>query len=323
MPNIVTLTLNPALDIHQQVHVPRLGKLNRAGASHYSASGKGLNVSKTLSRLGVASTAVLPLGGLFGSTTQSLMGRAAAFYTPEVIPIRGETRCNFKINDLKTGELTEFNDASPELTPAELEACQSKFISSVSAGDIAVLSGSLPGGAEPTLYAQLIEKLQLKKVFVALDASSKALAEGLKAQPDLIKPNRLEAEKLLDRKLSSYKDALKAAQEIKALGAKEVILSLGSSGAIFVGADTEFIATHPPIKPVSTNGCGDALLGAYIYGLLEGWETQRRAAYALATATRRALMERPRFPDPELIEPHVDKVEVTNAENFKLSKKLS
>lgn len=322
MPNVVTLTLNPALDIHQQVENPTLGALNRASASHYSASGKGLNVSKTLSRLGVASTAIMPLGGLFGSTTQSLMGRAAAFYTPDVIPIRGETRCNLKVNDVKTGALTEFNDNSPTLTQDELETCKNKLVSSASANDIVVLSGSLPSGAAAATYATIIEKLRLKKVWVALDTSGEALAEGLKAKPDLVKPNRLEAESLLGRKIKTYGDAVNAADEFISLGAAEIILSLGASGAVFVGPKHRLIITHPSIKPVTTNGCGDALLGAYVYGVLENWGADKRAQYALATATMRALMERPRFPDPNLIATKLDSVEVVEVKQFDLDKKL-
>lgn len=322
MPKIVTFTLNPALDIHQQVETPKLGALNRANASHYSASGKGLNVSKALSRLGVASTAIMPLGGLFGSTTQSLMGRAAAFYTPDVVPIRGETRCNFKINDAKTGKLTEFNDLSPTLSQAELETCQTKLVSSASANDVVVLSGSLPGGADASTYAQIIEKLRLKKVWVALDTSGDALAEGIKAEPDLVKPNRLEAETLLDKKIKTYGDAVTAAEDIQKLGAGEAIISLGAAGAVFIGSKTKLIATHPKIKPISTNGCGDALLGAYIHGILEDWDDKQRAQFALATATMRALMERPRFPDPKLINAKLDGVTVHEAADFDLSKKL-
>ena len=322
MPQVVTFTLNPALDIHQQVENPKLGALNRASASYYSASGKGLNVSKALSRLGVASTAIMPLGGLFGSTTQSLMGRAAAFYTPDVVPIRGETRCNLKINDAKTGTLTEFNDESPSLSQTELETCQNKLASSASANDVVVLSGSLPGGADANIYARIIEKLRLKKVWVALDTSGDALAEGLKASPDLVKPNKLEAETLLGLELKTYGDAVEAANNIRKLGAAEVILTLGASGAVFVGAKSKLIATHPPIKPISTNGCGDALLGAYIHGMLEGWNADKRAQFSLATATMRALMERPRFPDLKLINSTLDGVTVHDASDFDLKKKL-
>lgn len=322
MPQVVTLTLNPALDIHQQVQDPALGALNRASASYYSASGKGLNVSKTLSRLGVASTAIMPLGGLFGSTMQSLMGRAAAFYTPDVVPIRGETRCNLKVNDAKTGALTEFNDESPSLSQIELETCQNKVVSSASANDVVVLSGSLPGGVDPKIYASITEKLHLKKGWVALDTSGDALAEGLKANPDLVKPNVREAEALLGLKIRTYGDAVEAANKIKDLGAAEVILSLGAGGAVFVGPKSKLIATYPAIKPVSTNGCGDALLGAYIHGTLETWDAKERAQFSLATATMRALMERPRFPDPKLIKTKLDGVTISDASDFDLSKKL-
>ena len=300
MPTIFTLTLNPALDVHQFVDQPKLGALNRASKSFYVASGKGVNVSKTLSRLGVTSTAVLPLGGMFGTMMQSLLGRGADYITSDIVATRSETRCNLKINDEATGTLTEFNDSSPPLKEEDYKACERLLLDKLSEGDLVVLSGSLPPNLKPNVYAELVAEVQKRGAKTFLDTSGDALGSAVEAQPFLVKPNRSEAETLLGSKLETLQDALDAVRSLHG-NSQHALLTLGSHGALFATDEGTVFVKPPMVKPYSTNGCGDALLAGYLYGLTEGWDLAQRSKYAVTVAVARALTDGPRFLDQALV----------------------
>ena len=299
--------MNPALDVHQFVDAPKLGALNRASKSFYVASGKGVNVSKTLSRLGMTSTAILPLGGMFGTMMQSLLGRGADYIAAEIVPTRSETRCNLKINDEATGTLTEFNDSSPPLKEEDYRACERLLLDKLSEDDLVVLSGSLPPNLKPDVYTKLIADVQKRGAKTFLDTSSDALSSAVEAKPFFLKPNQREAETLLDVKLETLQDALNAVHSLSEKS-QHTLLTLGRHGALFATDEGTVLVTPPTIKPYSTNGCGDALLAGYLYGLSEGWDLAQRGRYAVAVATARALTDGPRFLDQALVPDYLEQV---------------
>jgi 1-phosphofructokinase family hexose kinase len=305
---IVTLTLNPSLDYHHFVNKPSLGELNRATKTYLHASGKGLNVSEALAKQEVSSLAVLPLGGPFGQIIKAMLDGSS--YPRHIVNIVGETRCNVKINNLETGQLTEFNAPGSPLSTDELESCRQAIFNNLNPQDWLILSGSLPPGVPASIYATLIREAKERGAKVVLDSSGEAFKLGLKNQPNLVKPNKVEAEALLGKKLPALTDAFKAAHSIRELGIEHVILSLGAQGAIFVSSQGSLYASSPKIKPQTTTGCGDALLSGVLYGLHhQNWQTSARHAVAVATA--RALQTGPHFPDLIDIKGQSDKVIVS------------
>ena len=321
MPTIFTLTLNPALDVHQFVDQPKLGALNRASKSFYVASGKGVNVSKTLSRLGMTSTAILPLGGMFGTMMQSLLGRGADYISADIVATRSETRCNLKINDEATGTLTEFNDSSPPLKEEDYKACERLLLDRLDKGDSVVLSGSLPPNLKPDVYTKLVEQIQKRGAKTFLDTSGDALDSAVEAKPFLVKPNRSEAEALLAVKLETLKDALDAVHKLFE-NSQHALLTLGRHGALFATDEGTVFVKPPTVKPYSTNGCGDALLAGYLYGLTEGWALEQRARYAVAVATARALTDGPRFLDQALVPEYEEQVTLVEEADIDLGTPL-
>lgn len=294
-PKVVTLTLNPALDLRMVVQSPRLGGLNRAQRMDVEASGKGINVARALARQGIPVRAVAPLGGSFGLAIERLL-----WATPNLelvlVRIAGSTRCNFKAIDAVTGEVTEFNAPGPSLTGKELAQLEAAVLDWVGEDDMVVISGSLPEGVGLGVYADWVGKIRRIGAKALLDTGGEALRQALSARPFLVKPNRLEAEELLGWPILGREDALRAARHIQTLGAQRVVLSLGAAGAVF--ASQEAILALPPQVPVtSTVGCGDALLAGVVAGILRQLTWQEVARYATALAAARASGDNVDFPD--------------------------
>jgi 1-phosphofructokinase len=287
---IYTLTLNPTLDIHMGFDSPKLGTLNRAKQVRYAPSGKGLNVSSALFAQGIASTAILPLGGPIGYLLESMF-KDLGFET-RVIPVQGETRANTKVID-QNGILSEFNGAGAALSEQEIQACFD-CLKNLQTNDILILSGSLPPGVLSTIYAELTEYAKTKGASVYLDASGESLIHGLGSKPNLVKPNKLEAEELFGKAITTYQEALEAARKIQSMGIQTVILSLEDKGAIFLDASKNqaeqvFLTIPPKVTAITPSGAGDSMLAGTLYGLQQHWAWEKVAKHATATATARVI----------------------------------
>lgn len=310
-PRAVTVTLNPAVDLHEEVAAPRLNALNRAHRAQFEPSGKGVNVARALHEQGVPVTAVAPLGGLFGTFIREAL--EAEGLDLRACPVAGDTRLNLKVAD-PGGGTTEFNLPGPALSPEELRAVWEALRAETGPGGDVVLAGSLPPGAPARLYADWTREVQAGGARVWLDTSGEALRAALPARPFLVKPNREEAGALLGASLASESEVLDAAGRLRRLGARNVVLSLGAQGALFLGEEVVWVSP-PPLDARRTAGCGDALLAGLLAALTRG-ETWREAArWATATAAARAGHRGPTFGDVgrarELL-PHV-RLEVVEA----------
>ncbi len=292
---IVTLTPNPALDIKMVVRRPRLGTLNRAQRMFLEPSGKGINVSRALAALGLPSTAVAPLGGPIGASLQGAL-EGAAFELASV-PIAGHTRANSKILDADDGALTEFNSPGPSLSAAEWQTLEDAVAGRAGRGDVAVLSGSLPPSTPASAYAALVTRLRPAGAFTVVDADGPALREALAARPNVIKPNRREAEELLGRPLRTAADAADAADELRALGAERVLLTLDRAGAVLAAADVTVLAVPPRTEVRNPTGAGDAALAGLLLGRYEKLRDETLAQLSVAAGSVRAGAAAPRFGD--------------------------
>lgn len=297
----VTVTLNPAVDQRQWVGAPRLQAFNRAEQVAYEASGKGINVARALHGLGRPVVALAPLGGLFGQFIEAAL--SAEGLGLRAHPIAGETRLNVKVMD-SAGRSTEFNTPGPALSAAEQGRLWGLLEAEIVPGAPAVLAGSLPPGVPTGLYADWTRRLQALGARVCVDASGEALRAALAAGPDLIKPNRQEAEALLGRAITGVLDALGAARQLQSLGASQVALSLGEAGAVFLNEPSlgeQAVLAVPPAVPVrSTVGCGDALLAGLVAAQMGGLPWPEAARQATALAAARAVNDGPAFVDAEL-----------------------
>lgn len=263
---IATVTLNPSLDEWLQLPTLRVGQLNRAVGFTRYAGGKGINVSRVIRELGGRTLALAIAGGEDGLILRELMRRLAIPH--EFVAIRGLTRNNYKIRTTAPRVLTEINTEGPRVSAAALRQLQQRLLRRRRALKCVALSGSLPPGAPASIYAQWIRALRQRGIPAALDTSGAALRQGLAARPWFIKPNRAEAQELLQHRLERRSTLVNAARHLLQMGPSIVILSLGADGALMASSSPRgvWIARPPVVKVDSAVGAGDSLVGGFIIG---------------------------------------------------------
>jgi 1-phosphofructokinase len=285
---IAAVALNPAVD--KTVTVPNfsVGKLNRARIEQIEPGGKGINVAKAVRKLG---DQVVLLGFLGGSSGRAIAETLTVRdITSDCVFLAEETRVNLKVLDPVAGTETEINEPGFEVRPEHLNALEQKLEEYAERCVVIVFAGSLPPGAPAETYARLIQKAKLHGARTVLDCDGEALQLGIAAQPDLVKPNRLEAEQLLRMRLDTDADLLAGGRSLRALGAGQVVISLGAQGAVGVSAFEAWRARPPRVEPRSTIGAGDSMVAALAHGIkrnLPFYEALRLATAAgAATAAR-------------------------------------
>lgn len=260
---IYTLTLNPALDYVVQVPNLQLGTINRTSSQDIYPGGKGCNVSIILSTLGYTNTALGFIGGFTGQELKkSLLNKNCNVDFIEVK--EGNTRINVKI---KSQEETEINGEGPIISKIDITNLIKK-LKEIKPNDYLILSGSIPNSLPDNIYTKLIQEID-PKVNLILDISSKDLLNLLKYQPFLIKPNDHELSNLFNVKIN--KDNINHyMKELKKLGAKNVLISLGSKGAILLDQNNVITSIKPHIGTVINSvGAGDSMVAGFLAGYLK------------------------------------------------------
>jgi 1-phosphofructokinase len=257
---IITVTLSPSLD--RTIEIPALdrGEVIRATASNVEAGGKGVNVSRVLLANGVASVAVIPLGGAVGDELGALLKAEAVEMT--IVAVNAPTRSNVTLSE-PDGTTTKINEIGSPLTREEIDHVEETVCQLARPDDWVVLSGRLPAGAADDTYARFVRRLTQARVKVAVDTSGPALAESLAAMPTLIKPNRDELAEAFDGPINSFADVAAAAESLRCRGAGTVLASLGGDGAMVVDGGIYAASCAVPDRR-STVGAGDCLLAGFV-----------------------------------------------------------
>lgn len=266
---IVTLCMNPALDIATSTEVVRPTDKLRCAAARYDPGGGGINVAHVAEVLGAPATAVFPAGGPAGQVVHDLL--VAEGLAVQRIAIGGPTRESFTVNETSTARQYRFVLPGPELTVAEQTECLLHLRRAVGSAAIVVASGSLPPGVPEDFYQQVSNLCAERGVPFLLDTSGGGLRQ-VQSGVFLLKPSLRELRECVDRELAGEAEQLDAAQEVIARGvARHVLVSLGSQGALLAGADGGQRFAPVPVPPGSGVGAGDAMVAGVAVGLLRGW----------------------------------------------------
>lgn len=283
---VVTLTLNPAVDLSTSVeHVEPMTKL-RCEKVRRDPGGGGINVARVLKRFGIDAVAIYPCG----SSTGDLLSRGmrSENVTNIAIPIAGETREDFTVLETGTGNEFRFVMPGPPLSQSEWRAALDAL--EKSSPELLVASGSLPPGVPHSFYAEAVRIAKRAGAKTVLDTSDGALIEALKEGVWLVKPNLRELHDLSGGKLDGENSRIIAARElVKKGGAEIVALSLAEEGALLVTRDRAIRAQAPHIRPVSTVGAGDSFLGGMVVQLASGGDLRDALAHGVAAGTAALL----------------------------------
>jgi 1-phosphofructokinase family hexose kinase len=262
---IITVTLNAAIDKSLSVPNFRLGRRHRTVEQRTMAGGKGVNVARTLKALGQPVIATGFAGGVTGTHIVEQLTDEAVLN--DFVRIREESRTNTSVLDPTTGEQTEINERGPSVSEREVELFADKLLYLARGAAIVVFAGSLPRGVEPEIYASLIRDLARMEVTTVIDTDGEPLHHAVRAEPDVVSPNVLEAEELVGHEFAGEEERSLAVREIVALGPREAIMTLpdGCFAQVLVdGQPSLKRARVEPREPVAKSGSGDAFLAGYL-----------------------------------------------------------
>jgi len=281
MAKILTLTLNPALDLTVELSRLEAGQVNRSDEMHTHAAGKGVNVAQVLADLGHQLTVSGFLGEDNLQAFETLFAKRG--FVDAFIRVPGETRSNIKVAE-HDGRITDINGPGPVVDAAAQQALLERLLQIAPGHDAVVVAGSLPRGVSAQWLRELIERLNGLGLKVALDSSGEALRAAIEARPWLIKPNTEELADALDCDVVSHAAEAQAAACLHAKGIEHVVISHGVDGVNWFSVGSALHATPPKVTVASTVGAGDSLLAGMLHGLLstETPEQTLRTATAIA-----------------------------------------
>ncbi|QFU09642.1 Putative phosphofructokinase PfkB [Rhodobacteraceae bacterium THAF1] len=307
IPAILTLTLNPALDLSSET--PRIapGHKLRCTEPRLDPGGGGINVSRLVARLGGDTTAFVALGG--GTGMQLVAALQAERISTRIIPIGGETRRSLSVRDLTTGEQFRFMLPGPALTAAEYDAAVTALTEEAAAGDFVVISGSLPTCAAPDLINDIAHRLSEQGARLVIDTSGAALdhivahppADG--AIPEVLRFDHLEAEEAAGRFLSTKEDTARFAADLVARGiARRVVVGRQAEGNLLADATGIWFAQAATVTVISTIGAGDSFLAALTFVLASGASPAEALQWGTAAASAAVATPGTQICTPEAIE---------------------
>ena len=284
---IVTLCMNPALDITTSTEVVRPTDKLRCAAARYDPGGGGINVAHVAQVLGAAATAVFPAGGPAGELVDKLL--VAEGLTTHRITIGGSTRESFTIDELSTERQYRFVLPGPELTLSEQTDCLLQLRRAAASAAIVVASGTLPPGVPEDFYQQVANVCADLGAMFLLDSSGGGLTH-VNSGVFLINPSLRELREAVGRALTTDSEQLEAAREIIQRGAaRYVLVSRGAEGALLASRDGGQLFAPVPVPPGSGVGAGDAMVAGVAVGLTRGWPLTKAVRLGIAAGAAMLL----------------------------------
>lgn len=282
MDSIVTLTLNPSVDVSWEVDdmVPTI-KMRSSSGTGYPGGG-GINVSRVIKILGGQSIAICTAGWLSGEMFRLLLEERGL--VTRIVPISGATRVSAVIYERSSGHQYRVTPPGPELDEKEWRACLDA-VGELTA-DYIVATGSVPRGAPDDFYARVIRMARDRGAKVVLDTSGRPLFEALKEGCFLVKPNLRELETLYSVKAPRLSDQEALCRRLIEEGKAEVVaLTLGPDGAVLTTKDKTVHLASPKVSVQTTVGAGDSFVGGFVYGLASGQSLVDSFMLAVTTGT--------------------------------------
>ena len=286
---IYTITFNPALDYVIKAQNLKTGKINKSQEEYIFPGGKGINVSIVLKTLGQETTAMGFIAGFIGEEIEKQVQKYGV--KTDFIKIENEnSRINIKI--LEETQETAINAKGPYIEEKYIELLYKK-LERIEDKDSLVLSGSVPNGISNNIYETICQKLKNKNIKIVVDSTGELLLKTLKYKPYLIKPNQQELEEIFNTKIGNKDQALEYAKKLQEKGAQNVIISMGSKGAVLLdenGYSYKINALNTK-DAINTVGAGDSMVAGFLAGheMFNNYEKALQMGVAAATATTNSI----------------------------------
>jgi 1-phosphofructokinase family hexose kinase len=317
---IITVTLNTAIDKTLAVPNFRLGRRHRTVEQTSMPGGKGVNVARVLKTLGQPVIATGLAGGATGTRIVEQLTQLSVL--SDFVRIREESRTNTAVIDPTTGEQTEINERGPRVSEQEVELFVDKLLYLAKGASLCVFAGSLPRDVDVDVYARLIRELKRLGVICVVDTDGDPLRRAVRAQPDVISPNVLEAEELVGHEFNEDEDYVLALREMVELGAREAIMTrpdgcyaLMHAGEPVNGRSLFRVRVGGgAIEPRATVGSGDAFLAGFVASRYSGRSPVDCLAYGVACGAESTQHLGAGLIDPDQVGRLLSEVEVERPE---------
>lgn len=309
MKKVLTVTLNPAIDVRYNVENMRIGEVNRTKHIEKTAGGKGINVSRVINQLGGDVTATGIVGGFTGKLFLSKLN--AGNIKNDFLETSYETRTCIAVIDKDIKGITEFLE-SAEGTTEDFEKFKEKYVNILENEKVEIVcgSGSLLKGIGKDAYNPLIEEAHKRGIKFILDTSGDSLIKGMEAKPFLIKPNQEELEDITGKKFKDLSEVVEAAKELVKTGIQIVMVTLGGDGAILVTDKVVYKGTFPKVQIKNTVGSGDSTIAGMAFGLSKDMELKECFRLAVACGTTNAMLDSTGNIDLDILKDILEKITV-------------
>ncbi len=280
---IITVTLNAAIDKTLEVPSFTPGRRHRTVDQTTMAGGKGVNIARAIKELGQPVIATGLAGGATGTRIVEALGDESILN--DFVRILDESRTNTVVLDPTTGLHTEINERGPAVSTQELQLFREKLLYLAQGASICVFAGSLPRGVEQDVYFSLIRDVRRLGVRTMIDTDGEPLRLAMRAEPDLVSPNELEAEELVGHEFNGVDDRAGAVCEMVRLGAREAIMTVSDgcyARLIENGASTLYRVQVEEQEARSVVGSGDAFLAGYVAARYGGQEPRECLRFGVA-----------------------------------------
>ncbi len=282
---IYTLTFSPAVDYVVDVDDLKIGAINRTKNEIFMPGGKGINVSIVLSNLGMKSKALGFVGGFSGEFIKDELKKKNI--ETDFVDVDGITRINMKIRSTSESAI---NGMGPILKDGDISKLVEK-LKILNKEDYLIISGKIPASVSNAQFENILRVASENGAKIVIDTEGEMLLTSLKYNPFLIKPNKEELEGLFNVTINSDLDIEDYAKKLLDKGAKNVIVSLGSDGAIFVNKDFVYKFSAPKGDAKNTVGAGDSLLAGFIYEYITSQDMQKALKFAIAAGSATAFSD--------------------------------
>ncbi len=301
---IITLTLNPAIDVHCAVDSFRAEHENFAAVTKREAGGKGVNISRALTVNGIENDAIIVLGNDNGEDFCRELLSVGMIFTS--IWVNGRIRENITVHTANSTE-TRLSFEGFSGDKSLLDRIEEAICERVTTGDIVTFTGSVPSGIDMKDVITFLKELSKKGILLVIDSRSFSKEELVECKPWLIKPNEEEISKYFCRDIKSFEEVLDGAKELCRDGIQNVMITLGEKGALLVCAEGNFVVTPPHVTAISTIGAGDSTIAGFIASAKAGSNSLEMLKNAVAYGTAACMTEGTQPPNPQDVKDIYDK----------------
>lgn len=290
---IVTLTLNPAIDVHCHTADFQPYHENLCSVTSRDAGGKGVNISRALTANGIENLAVVILGEENGASFRS--GLLADGLQLLELSVPGSIRENITLH-CDNGPETRISFSGFSVSDDLISRLEAELLPQIDEDTVLTFTGSNPKGLSMERVKTFLRKVMQAGTKVVIDSRSFSLQDLLSLKPWLIKPNEEEISQYLQRTVSSFEEVLSSAKELHGQGIENVMISLGAQGALLVCSSGCFVARPPKIEALSTIGAGDSSIAGFVSVACASAEQRLSTAVSFGTAACLTPGTRPPLP---------------------------